>query len=468
MAGKLKSNENIEEIPQFKPLGKIGGKGKGWKSLLQSNAAKAGMVGVLVLLLALVIAWQLIFSGGSGARPPVGQTPQANTGRENPPPPQPMPQASDTAAPTSPVQRDASPPEQNIQTGAVNNPDQKTATQGNEAQPEQPQNGESQAASPAAAGGADNSSTQPQIPDDITKWNKAHFARARQENNPRLLDAVKYLGDKFPGSDKVAEGLADLLKPPKSTDSSTGYAPAAYAVPGLAETTIYALGKNGSPAARNTLTLILTGKFVTEDDRTAVEAVLKTLMQLPSTDNEDIILKVLTSPEEVRPVAVIQQGTLQPSELRAKALELVKQYASENLCKRLAENLVKKGAEPNDPVSQFLLEDNPTNLGAQLVLYKSEELSPDAKSKLEQYFLNYSSQAIGLTMGIPSGTEGTTASMLGGAWPAGPPSGRDRAPSGSGMPNTGLATIDAARARISDYERARNWQNYYGASRWPQ
>ena len=144
---------------------------------------------------------------------------------------------------------------------------------------------------------------------------------------------------------------------------------------------------------------ILNGKFTTDDDKTAVEAVLKTLIQTPSAENDDILVKVIISPEEIRPAML--QGIWQPAELRSRALDLVKLNPSESLSIKLADNLAQRGLEPNDPVVDFLLQDNPANLNAQLHLYQSEDLPLDTKTKLEQFFLKHSSQAIGLTMGIP-------------------------------------------------------------------
>jgi hypothetical protein len=57
-------------------------------------------------------------------------------------------------------------------------------------------------------------------------------------------------------------------------------------------------------------------------------------------------------------------------------------------------------------LQNFLLEDAPANLAAQLVFYQSEEINNETKNRLEQYFLKYGSLAIGLTLGIPSEEEG--------------------------------------------------------------
>ncbi len=282
--------------------------------------------------------------------------------------------------------------------------------------------------------------------------------RARQENHPKLLEAVIFQGVNFPGRVAVAQMLTDLLKTPKPPSGAAASSlPAAIAAPpGLIEAVIYALGKNGSPAARQTLMQILSGKFAADDDRVAVEAVLKTLVELPSPDNDDILIKAIISPELIRPTTIAQgttaQAIMQPADIHSRALELAKQNASENLRTKLAENLVQRGLELNDPILSMLLEDNPANLGAQLSLFTSEDLSNEMKVKLEQSFLNYASQAMGLTMGLPLESEALTSlgSSLGG-----PASGmRERMPPIPRIiPGTAALPTDALRERLSDYER---------------
>ncbi|MGA2061147.1 MAG: hypothetical protein ABSG67_11745 [Thermoguttaceae bacterium] len=443
MSKKQKPDNGLDDTPQLMPIGKSG-KGKGWQKYFQSNAVKAGVAGVVVLLLVLIIGWQIL---GGSEKKPMGPSASLSSHQAQPaPPPSPMPAEP---APATPDQKDTS-ADQNAQTGQENKQGQPAETQPEAAQPEhaQPVMG-AHGMSPGAMPGAENTSTLPKLPDDISKWEKGDFVRARQENNPKLLEAVAYMGEKFPGSVPKALELADLLKTPKSLDPNT--APYAQSpIPGLIEATIDALGKNGSQAARQTLMQILSGKFTTDDDRAAVEAVLKTLLQTPSAENDDILAKVILSPEEIRPAT--PQGVWQPAELRTRALDLVKLNPSENLSIKLAEILAQKGLEPNDPVVDFLLQDNPANLNAQLRLYQSEDLPLDIKTKLEQYFLKYSSLAINLTMGIPSATDATTPT---GTWTMPPPSGRESrtAPPGPGTPTNGTLPGDASKAKASDYER---------------
>jgi hypothetical protein len=445
MSKKQKPDIGLDDTPQLMPIGKSG-KGKGLQKYFQSNAVKAGAAGAIVLLLVLIVGVLLMSSGGSGTKPGTAASSNTNQAQAAPPPPQ-MPAES---VPVTPDQKDTS-ADQNVQTGQESKPGQQPETQPETAQAEQPQPG--MGANGTSAGGtpgAENTSTQSKLPDDVSKWEKSDFIRARQDNNPKLLEAVAYFGEKSPGSVPVAQELAELLKTPQPLDPTTTSYSQNPPITGLIDAIIDALGKNGSQSARKTLMQILSGKFTTDDDRTAVESVLKTLLQTPSADNDDILARVITSPDEFRPVT--PQGIWQPTDLRTRALDLVKLNPSESLSIKLAEILAQKGLEPNDPVVDFLLQDNPANLNAQLRLYQSEDLPLDTKTKLEQYFLKYSSLAINLTTGIPVATEAMTPAST---WTIPLPSGRDNkaAPPGPGMPTNGTMPGDASKAKATDYER---------------
>ena len=66
MSKKQKPDNGLDDTPQLMPIGKSG-KGKGWQKYFQSNAVKAGVAGVVVLLLVLIIGWQIF--GGSEKKP---------------------------------------------------------------------------------------------------------------------------------------------------------------------------------------------------------------------------------------------------------------------------------------------------------------------------------------------------------------------------------------------------------------
>jgi hypothetical protein len=443
MSKKRKPDNGLGDTPQLVPIGKSSGKGKGWQKYFQSNAVKAGVAGVVVLLLVLIIGWQLL---GGSEKKPVGTSASSSSKQAQPAPP--PPQMPVEPAPATPDQKDTS-ADQNAQAGQENKQGQPPETQPEAAQPEQSQpNG--RGASPGATPGAESSSTPPKLPDDVSKWEKGDYIRARQENNPKLLEAVAYKGEKFPGSVPAAQELTELLKTPKSSDPNAATS-TQIDVKVLIEAIINALGKNGSQPARQTLTQILSGKIATEDDSKAVDAVLKTLVQMPSAENEDILVKVIISPEEFRPTTA--QGGIQPETMRSSAMDLVKLNPSESLTIKLADNLVQNWQKfkfVTDPIVEYLLLDNPTNLNAQIHLYQSEDLPLDKKTMLEGYFLKYSSLAINLTMGIPTAAEGSTPENT---WTLPLPSGRESRTAPPGPGNGGTAPSDASKGKPTDYER---------------
>ena len=226
------------------------------------------------------------------------------------------------------------------------------------------------------------------IPDDVSKWKKNDYYRARQENDPRLLKAVEWLGENAQGSEPAAQGLTDLLKPlptepppsakpgaPNATQPAPGVAqpvpgvaPSAAAVKPrvvrprnqteltkLVEAIVAALGENGTELARSTLEKILTGEQSTDDDKAAVAAALRALVLHPGPENNAVLLKVLLSPEDVRPTD--RQGSVSAKDLWTKAFEYVKPAASVELRIKLAEVLAPRMVRltASDPVREFLM-----------------------------------------------------------------------------------------------------------------
>jgi len=158
MPKKQKPDNGLASPPQLMPIGKKSGKGKGWQKYLQSNAVKAGLAGVVVLLLVLVIGWQLMSGGGSGTKS-IGTTASSDSNQaQSAPPSHQMP--AETAQ-ASPDQKDTS-ADQSAQKGQENKQGQSTEPQPETTQPEQRQpvrgaHGTTQETAP----GAENSSAQP-------------------------------------------------------------------------------------------------------------------------------------------------------------------------------------------------------------------------------------------------------------------------------------------------------------------
>ncbi len=400
----------------------------------------AGAVVLVVVLIVLV--WQFGLFGGSGPSKPRVAAAQPNS--------QPASQPTQTAAQpaqTTPAPQPATPPTPSLQFVGPNQPS--------------PGQKPPEAEKPAAP-------EKPPLPEKVADWTAEDYFRARRENNPKLLEAVAYLGnnEKIVGSEPAAKGLTKLLKPlppekpaekpaPTENQPQPGQTPPAnpnpasspltmqppgppkippegapplpgatpnnpVVMPGLVEAIITALGNNGSAPARDTIEQVLAGTFKTDDDKTAVEAALKALLAHQCPENNALTLRVLTAPGVLRPSE--RQGPWPEKEFQAKAFELTKQSATSDLRLALAKALVDHHVQldPKDPVHEFLLARDPLNCRAQLTFYEKGNPSAELKTTLEEQFLDYGSQATARLLDIPDNLDQPTAAAANPIAPAEP------------------------------------------------
>ncbi|MBN2473923.1 MAG: hypothetical protein JXB62_04915 [Pirellulales bacterium] len=245
-------------------------------------------------------------------------------------------------------------------------------------------------------------------PEDVAEWIKEDYFSARAENDPKLLEAVRYLGEQFVGNTNVAAGLAALLPPPKvEPDEPKEGQP--QQPPGgqrdakpLIEAIVAALGANGTDAARTVLEQVLAGKVATDDEQTAISAVLSVLVKNVSPQNEEVLFRLLTEPEKLRPQA---DGQTSAEQLRERTLAAVTPVASDQLRTRLAGYLVQPTTSDSTRgvLGKFLEEDRIENLGAQLVLCLGDKTPEETKAKLQTYFTAYSSRTLAEVLGLPAG-----------------------------------------------------------------
>ncbi len=350
------------------------------------------------------------------------------------------------------------------------------------------------------------------LPEDVAEWERDHYYQAKKEGDPRLIEAVAYLGEHFAGTENAesaAQLLTDLLKkseepepkpktrrgpgsgygygygaemgPPPTMSGDTmyskdeesteaeeedhsemypegyeedgGYGPGypggypggpGYGMPGygrqqprgvstnLIRAIVYALGANDTRTAWQTITQVIEGTFETDNNRVATIAALEALVAYLSTDNQGLLLRCLTAPQELRELAGAGQirrpggmpysgdyGAMGPGygpgrgqgrgerltaeELQQTAFSLVKPAATEDLRTKLASHL----ANPNTPqedvdlFGDFLRELHPDNLAGQLILYQGQAVSEESKAAIEENFLTYSSDALAGILGIP-------------------------------------------------------------------
>lgn len=195
---------------------------------------------------------------------------------------------------------------------------------------------------------------------------------------------------------------------------------------------VRALGANDTKQARTVLEQILGGKIPTGNDRAAVGAVLRTLVDYPSEANDAILKKTLTSPESYRQsgekmAATLKQllgGAVQAQEgekgpdidamvaasladkvtaedIRDTSLPLIEQSASMRLRYDLAAYLIGKPSEELGPrIQELVTVTNPLNLQAQIGLYRYPKTPPEMRDAFERYFTSYASCTLGRMFGV--------------------------------------------------------------------
>ncbi len=212
-------------------------------------------------------------------------------------------------------------------------------------------------------------------PADVAAWKDDDYRSAKEDRDPKLLDAVAYLGENNSGDAAAARLLVELLTMPEDPEPEPkpepkvekkpeakpeydqyggpvgmddGYlpppeeqmsgmeegmvdigaegmigsqgsygqrrteakTPLAASYVSLTGGIVRALGANGTKEARATLEQLLLGRIPTGNDRAAVGAVLRTLIDYPNAENDALLRKVLTAPESFRPNAEKLTATL--------------------------------------------------------------------------------------------------------------------------------------------------------------
>ncbi len=370
------------------------GKSSGSSSLKgKSNLVKIGLLAGLLVVLVVVV---VVMYG------PVGDEKKSRGGDQ--------PVAEAPAPAPAPAPQDGQPPGQD--------PSEVGGSDGDPTNPEH--EGEPGYESDEQAGPDE----QPKRPENVGIWKSQDFYDARDEGDPRLIEAVGQLARRAPGSVGAAKNLAKLLEPPAVEEGSDQGTRSPYGSqsgrqdPRLTEALVAALGANGSDLARTILGQLLAGTLPTQDDKTAVDAALKALTDYPSAENEEILFGVLTAAEKLRPQP---KGEIGAEQLREKTLVLVSSTASDRFRSKLATYLIQPTTPPalRTRMGEFLRQNHPGNVGAQLILLQSDATAQETRATLEQYFTGYSSAAMAHALGITAGQPGEPAAGAAGRSPAG-------------------------------------------------
>jgi hypothetical protein len=258
----------------------------------------------------------------------------------------------------------------------------------------------------------------------------------------------------------------------------------------------------GGKTAKQSLKDVVTASLKIDDDRAALQALIRVLAKdTASAESQELLYVMLTAPEMLRPEPAAGQsgasaGPSSPgyggmsgspsmpmpgaggfgpggfggnsrarvtaADLQAMVLTVVAQTASEEFRKRLAD-FVAKTTSPyasRKRLGDYLMKPDPRNLAAQIVIYNGQ--TKEAQAWLENQFTSFSSAALALLLGVPphlkpgSATSGSRGTMQPGAMGGPMQPGNMGAPMGSGTspgssydstPAMGYSPIEGAQSQ---------------------
>ena len=239
-------------------------------------------------------------------------------------------------------------------------------------------------------------------PKDVANWKRDDYYSAKRDGDPRLADAVAWLGERFAGKQSAAELLTRLLEwgvDDPFAENASQRVPASD--PKLTEAIVAALAANGTPLARETLERLVAGKLETADKQVAAAAALKRLAGRPGREGEEALFCAAVAP---RIAGSASQGRNTATEFRATTIELIKSSASEALRVRLARHATEAGTPQAlcDELWDCLKEPRTENLAAQIVFYQSNRLDEKATESLEEQFALQNTAVLARLLGFQS------------------------------------------------------------------
>ena len=209
---------------------------------------------------------------------------------------------------------------------------------------------------PAAPTADQKPQEKPKRPEKVEDWKREDYFTAKAEGDPKLVDALRYFGQKFIGKSSAALMLEELIRvehppapkpeektaPPRGPGGAPGTPPGAVppgqippegpglspGMPGMMgpgsqaksiqltqqalEMAVWALVLNNTKEAREIIGKILTGQIDTGMDRLATETALKALAALPTPEHEQMLLAALLTPEKLRPAPAKEKPSVSP------------------------------------------------------------------------------------------------------------------------------------------------------------
>lgn len=228
---------------------------------------------------------------------------------------------------------------------------------------------------------------KPARPENLADWKAEHYLSAREDNDPRLIDAVGQVS-----STTAAEVLPVLL----------GRAEGKKAKPdrNLLRAVIVALARQPGEL-RAVLEGILWGRIATDDDKCALDCTLEVLFASPDQHAETLALQILRQRA---------RGEDSPNEIahKKRVLAAVANTGSNSFRLELARMaLAAETAAPlRSEYLRVLCEPRVENLPAQLALYRDPALSPAVHAILERIFSDCALRALALAAGLPPPSTG--------------------------------------------------------------
>jgi hypothetical protein len=226
----------------------------------------------------------------------------------------------------------------------------------------------------------------------------ADFISARAAGEPRLTAAIVVRAEHPRRTAEEAAMLDVLLLSHPADPTKERNKPVE-----LTRALMGALVANGTAMADNSLLGVLAGDLLAPDDQTALEAALIALVRLARVETEQVVVRAILAPQEVRPAG---HGQVTAEGLQKAALAAVRAGSSSRLRLRLAAAAI----DPQQPgnlrtlVQGLLSEAVAENLEAMAMLYGSTAIDAATRATIETYLANCSSQLVGRLLRIPEAT----------------------------------------------------------------
>ncbi|MBN2021613.1 MAG: hypothetical protein JW809_02360 [Pirellulales bacterium] len=248
---------------------------------------------------------------------------------------------------------------------------------------------------------------RPSRPDDVRLWRKRDFRDARAQADPRLVQAVGFLGRDFVGKANAARLLGEILSPqlPGGGSMSTSRAASAYVRPGADAATdaiVLALIENDTTLAHGALEAVVTAS-TDGGSQSVAQRVLQRFAEAPDPRTEPLLVRALTQSYAAQPSATGRADARDRQQARLAETALA-HGASESFREALAKYVVEAGTPLTlrSLYGGLLEEPRAENLPAQIVLYQSANYPEVSRVGLESQWAAYGSEAVRRTLGCPA------------------------------------------------------------------